>query len=59
MENIQKLEAILLQLEAINEELSDINFSDFKLDSFHSYSIDKVNAVHSHILETIEKAKKC
>ena len=58
MENIQKLEAILLQLEAINEELSDINFNDFKLDSF-SYSIDKVNAVHSHILETIEKVKKC
>lgn len=47
MENLQKLEAILLQLEAINEELYDINF------------IDKVNAVHSHILETIEKAKKC
>ena len=58
MENIQKLEAILLQLEAINEELCEINFNDFKLDSFHSYSIDKINAVHSHILETIKKASK-
>ena len=57
MQNLEKLEKMLVNLDAIKDEANELFFSDYKIDSNASFIIDRIELAEDRVKSVISQIK--
>ena len=57
MQNLEKLEKMLVNLDEIKDEANELFFSDYKIDSNASFIIDRIELAEDRVKSVISQIK--